>query len=101
MFADLSSVEVLQLPPSLRTQGTKLLPLAARFRRKFLAFTPRMPLCYDRRAVLFASFIPSSKKESGTPKGANSSIAATVVAARVLRDALTFRRSAAALASGM
>lgn len=71
MFADLPPVETLHLARSTRTQETKLFLLAARFRRKFLAFTPRMPLCYDRRAVLFASFIPSSKKESRTPKGAD------------------------------
>jgi hypothetical protein len=49
------------------------------------------------------SFFSSSPEEkgSGTPKGADFSTAATVVAARVLPDAFAFRRSTAVLASGI
>jgi hypothetical protein len=58
----------------------------------------KAPLPEDLRAF-FVSPHPRSKKGSGTPKGAGLN-SATVVAARVQRDALAFRRSTAALANG-
>jgi hypothetical protein len=59
----------------------------------------KAPSLRSKGAFLFSS--SPEEKGSGTPKGADFSTAATVVAARVLPDALAFRRSTAVLASGI
>ena len=81
--------------------GDKVIPSCGAVSSQVLGFHSTNAPLLRSKGGCFRFLHPQQQIGKRNAERRNFSTAATVVAARVLRDALTFRRSAAALTNGM